>query len=906
MRALIQRLLFLSLASGALAGGAYLTTDAFSAKWRAFVVEQLEERGVHLDFDGVSLNPLGGLVARNVRMFNDVERQHLVASVDRLNLDFDYGQLLNKKVEVESLELSHANVSLPIDPEKPDSTVVKLEDLNARVFLQGNLLELKRAEGVLGGVKLSLSGTLKLAPPPKTKEEKEKAKKNAKKRLELIREHRMQIQSTLDWLAQFKFAQPPQLVVEVNGEVEKPGELQARLTFLAPGLTFDDYVCEEFSIEAGYDAGLVDLKRVYLKDPLGDLTASAYWRQGAESLKFELSSSANLPELAATFLKSEVLREVVFYEPPHLSLEGQWFIAGPHAAGSRPLRAVGQLQCGRFGSRGEIFEGLALEVGAAPEGIYLRDVELRHKTGSLAAQAMIHEDQGIRYRGRLEMDPHVFLPFIGREETRKVIQRFGFRPESSILLDVEGAGPTQSFADCKNWGRGEFGDFTYQGVEMKGLSADLELFRKIIIFRNLVVEREEGSGRAKEVYVDDGDDWLRLTGVETKLDTVAIISCFAPPTAAAVAKYRLPNTTEVTLDGTIGWKDNKYNDFVVNFSVDDGSGTYRLWDEDYRITSPKGKLTFKETMLGLDIRGSLFGRSLSATGEVNVAKGSTDYNITVKAGAFPYEVFSEELSFEGMTARVASRSQRLIFDIQSTLMDGTFSLKGEMDERRKPEPYEGEMKINGMSFKQFSETYTPDYETEGDLTGHFKFEGVNGDWGKLKGGGAALIVNGNLYAVPLLGPLTPLLGAFLPKPIKGYNVAKEASCTFEVTDGFFVTKDLEAETSVFRIVSSGKADYMHDEIDFTAQARVRGIGGLVFFPVSQLLEYQAEGTLGDPKWSPTLLGLNTIGKGTSREAPTMEQLKEAEEIGANKSVPVQPEEPAKRTLRLPFFRSKSN
>ncbi len=671
MRALIQRLLFLSLASGALAGGAYLTTDAFSARWRSFVVGRLQERGVHIDFDGVSLNPLGGLVARNVRLFNDAERQHLVASVDRLNLDFDYGQLLNKKVEVESLELSHANVSLPIDPEKADSTVVRLEDLNARVFLQGNMLELKRAEGVLGGVRLALSGALKLAPPPKTKEEKERAKKSAKKRLELIRDHRMQIQSTLNWLAQFKFEREPQLIVEVNGDVEKADQIRARLTFLAPGLTFGNYVCEEFSIEAGYDAGLVDLKRVYLKDPLGDLTASAYWRRGAESLKFELSSSANLPELAATFLKSDVLREVVFYEPPHLSLEGQWFIDGPNAGLSRPVRAVGQLQSGRFSSRGEIFEGLALEAGAAPEGIYLRDVELRHKSGSLAAQAMVHEEQGIRYRARLQMDPHVFLPFIGREQTRKVIQRFGFRAESSILLDVEGRGPTTQFADCKNWGRGEFGDFTYQGVEMKGLSADLELFQKIIIFRDLEVEREEGTGRAKEVYVDDGDDWLRLTGVETKLDTVAIISCFAPPTAAAVAKYRLPDTTEVSLEGTIGWKDNSYNDFVVNFKVPDGSGTYRLWDEDYRINSPRGKLTFKETMLGLQIDASLFGEPLRATGKVNVAKGSSDYDITVKAGTFPYEVFGEELSFKNMTAKVASRSKDLTFDIDATLLEGS-------------------------------------------------------------------------------------------------------------------------------------------------------------------------------------------------------------------------------------------
>ena len=905
MRVLLQRLLFLSLASGVLAGGGYLTTDAFSARWRGFIVDQLAERGIHMDLGRVSLNPVGGLVARDVKWYNDEDRKHLVASVDRVNLDFDYGQLLNKKVEVESLELSRAHVSLPIDPEQPELTVVNVDDLSARIFLEGNQLEVRHAEGTLAGVRLSLSGTMQMKKPPTDPKEREKAREAARKRLAMIREHRQQIQKTLDWLDQFQFSSPPELRVEVSGSMEEVDQFRAKLTFLAQKMMFQDYVCEEFSVEGRYDAGLVDLKRLYLKDHLGDVTLHAFWRQGGESLNFELASSADLPHLASTFLKSDLLKEVVFYEAPHLALEGKWFTSGERAKSSRPVEAVGKLQSGRFSSRGEIFDGLGFEIGVGPEGLYLRDVELEHKTGTLKAQALLHETQGLKYRATLEMDPHVFLPFIEREQTRAVIHRFGFRPESSIYVAVEGSGPTMQFSDCRSQGMGELKNFTYQGVDLVSFGADVEFFKKIMIFTNVEVEREEGTGAATEVYVDDGDDWVRLTGVATKLDTVAVISAFNAKTAATVAKYRLPNTTEVTLDGVIGWKNSDYNEFTVNFTADGGTGIYELWDEDYVISSPSGTLKFKDTSLDLDIRGSAFRMPMRATGTVSIAKDNSDYKITVSTGTFPYEVFGEKLDFNEMTAKVASRSGDLTFDIDATLMDGSFDLSGKMDMDRRPEPYSGEMKINAMSFQKFSETYTPDYPTEGDLTGHFKFTGVNNDWQKLKGGGAAIVVNGNLYAVPLLGPLTPLLGAFLPKPIQGYNVAKEASCTFEVTDGFVVTKDMEAETSVFRIVAGGTADFIHDEIDFKAQARVRGIGGLVFFPVSQLLEYQANGTIGDPKWSPTLLGLNTIGKGRNRETPSMEALKEAEEIGANDSLPPQADEPPKKKFLLPFFRGMS-
>jgi hypothetical protein len=90
----------------------------------------------------------------------------------------------------------------------------------------------------------------------------------------------------------------------------------------------------------------------------------------------------------------------------------------------------------------------------------------------------------------------------------------------------------------------------------------------------------------------------------------------------------------------------------------------------------------------------------------------------------------------------------------------------------------------------------------------------------------------------------------LPRPIKGYNVAKEADCTFEVADGFVTTEDIEAMTTVFRVVSKGKVDFLEDRIQFEAQAKFRGLPGLVLFPVSEILEYVGEGTVGTPIWRP--------------------------------------------------------
>jgi hypothetical protein len=164
------------------------------------------------------------------------------------------------------------------------------------------------------------------------------------------------------------------------------------------------------------------------------------------------------------------------------------------------------------------------------------------------------------------------------------------------------------------------------------------------------------------------------------------------------------------------------------------------------------------------------------------------------------------------------------------------------------------------------------------MTGHFKFSGRLNDWPALKGGGALTILNGNLYSVPVVGVLAPVLGTVLPKQIAGYNVAKEADCTFRVADGFVITEDFEALTSTFKILLSGKIDFIHDIVDLAAQVRVRGLPGIVFLPFSELLQYHGDGSFSDPKWTAMVLKGGSGSLKQSREIPSGAATSEAERM----------------------------
>ena len=87
---------------------------------------------------------------------------------------------------------------------------------------------------------------------------------------------------------------------------------------------------------------------------------------------------------------------------------------------------------------------------------------------------------------------------------------------------------------------------------------------------------------------------------------------------------------------------------------------------------------------------------------------------------------------------------------------------------------------------------------------------------------------------------------------------------------------------------------------------MRGIPGLVLRPVSQLLEYKAEGSFSDPKWKPHLFGLTN--QTDPRKRPSEKELEAAAASAAAANQPTNtpppPSVPAKRRPFQLFNRNK--
>ena len=89
-----------------------------------------------------------------------------------------------------------------------------------------------------------------------------------------------------------------------------------------------------------------------------------------------------------------------------------------------------------------------------------------------------------------------------------------------------------------------------------------------------------------------------------------------------------------------------------------------------------------------------------------------------------------------------------------------------------------------------------------------------------------------------------------------------------------------------------------DDIDFKAEVSVRGLTGIVFFPLTKMLGYKGSGTVGNAQWSPRIFG---GGNKDERRPPTEMELREAQKIRGNPAQPTGQPEPAPPPKRNSLF-----
>ena len=344
------------------------------------------------------------------------------------------------------------------------------------------------------------------------------------------------------------------------------------------------------------------------------------------------------------------------------------------------------------------------------------------------------------------------------------------------------------FASLRGKGHLKLGRTAMRGSWLDSAESDFEIGDRCVTYRDFVIKTREGRGTGSFAY-DVGLQEARLNGIRSTLVPVDVLMWIDPKIAESLKPYRFRAPPSAIVEGKVHLKDPTKN----NLSI--------------RIESAEG----------LD-----------------------------------YDLLHRTLRFGKTSAVVNVVGSKVNADIRKAkLMGGDVAIKAIVSIDPKDPTFGADVKLNRVNFAQLTKLYFGYDTSKGVVSGNYKFQARMGEENLMRGVGSIRVEDGNVFAIPVLGPLSEILGAILPGV--GYQTARIATADFTAANEIINTKNLVIEGAGFSMIGSGDIHFMTSRLDMSIRINARGIPGLVFYPVSKLLEYVSTGTVSEPQWRPKII-----------------------------------------------------
>jgi hypothetical protein len=756
----------------------YLNRKGFTKSWREWLVDELRSRGFEVTFSKLTVEPFRGLVAKEVKIFQNASRKRVIAKVDEIVVEANYAHAARGEPFLNALTLVDASLELPLDPRRPDGPSLKVEKLNTRLHLPPKQLLVARLDAEVFGIRVSAAG--QLANPWFTKPAKPGPPGSGDSPwARLVEEFR-----TIKYEGP-----PPELNIRFSGDVAQPESLLVEVDFRGEKIRRGDYRIESMQAAGSWQNESFVIPQFEARDGVGRLQLFASYQGNTGRAECRVRSGMNLPALLRA-TKLTDFGEFRFESVPELELTARAVNPGPGRPGSFQLH--GHVRVGRCQYGKTPLQRVAGDFSWDGKRWALRDVHIKHANGGelrLDAQQAINDAGLSDFRLGLQsnLNPETLAPLLEARfpTAAKKLAEFRFFDAPRISISARGPTPLDSAAS----GELILGKTSYRGVPALGAKANLRYNGRVLSIDDFLLRRAEGVGGGSLAF-DFRDALCEIRDVR----------CALFPAEAAL------------------WIDR---DLVGDLRP-------------YRHTKTPP--------------------TLAVNGVVDLRKPNprTKLDIALEAPVLEYTFCGKELRFSNVTGKLNFQGGRMrMSDIRAELFDGT--VKGEADislVKSKP-GHAARLEFGGVNFSKLTKLYFDYDESEGKLNGTYEFTGAGEEGRLMRGKGELTVVEGNVFAIPFLGPFSEILNKLVPG--MGYQKARRASATFSVANGTISTRDFVIEGRGFSMIGDGQIGFLDDRLDFDMRLNAQGLPGVLLFPVSKLLEYETRGKFSKPVWRPKIL-----------------------------------------------------
>ena len=352
-------------------------------------------------------------------------------------------------------------------------------------------------------------------------------------------------------------------------------------------------------------------------------------------------------------------------------------------------------------------------------------------------------------------------------------------------LTLELSGTEPTLTGCRVTGELRLGATSYRGVACESLASSVRYEDRVLAFPSARLRRAQGGGTGGLVF-DFNRDEVRLEKIRGSAYPPEIATWIDPKLVHDVSPYRFKAPPNLFIDGLVHTKG--------------GTST---------------KLTVEvEAPLGMNY--TFLGRELSAP------------QISGKL-----QFWWDRMKIEGLSAQLFGG--RLRGDAEISL------------QRTKP-GHSARIEAENVDFASLTKLYFNYDDSQGRLNGRYDFAGRGDDARTMRGRGDLMVTDGNVFAIPFLGPFSGILNGIVPG--MGYQAARKASAALAVEAGAIETQNLVIEGQGFSMFGNGKLFFLDDKMDFDMRINAQGLPGVLLFPVSKLFQYTSDEKLSKPVWRP--------------------------------------------------------
>lgn len=800
--------LSIGLVLGTLVGAVYyLNQSGLNDQWRDRIAQELENRGVVADFESLSFDPSRGMVAKGVRVYADDSREDVVARLEHLVIDIDKTKLMRGIIRVNKIALKEANISLPLDPDDPDGPRVTINDLQGDIYLPNKrTVEARKVSGMIAGIQIFMdariwSDHLGAAKQPKPLKDVRVA------RIKLVARI---IQEINQW--HWPDGKPPRLDIYLEGNIDNPDSARLDFTLTADELERRSVTLKNVKISGDYKNKMVTLDHISLEDGAGKIMARADYHPTLREGRFEADSTLHIQMLARKLFDIDIMEQLTFSTPPAINCTGKISFDENY---NPELLITGDATIQDFSCLGSRFKHLKTDFSSNGHDAFLTGIHAIHAKGELKGRILL-KSEGIRYEADSTLPVSAYAPFLRNSPIEATLSRASFSPDSKLHITAKGSMNRNDLTDWVATGIAKLENFTFMETDLHSLSGNYALsglhsrfsdIRANFDYSNYILRKKHGgptSARvgADSITVDVGKNLVRLSNISGTAWPAPIVRLFIPNVADHVEEYRFHRPPNLRASGTFDLRSSgEQTNFKIDFSSH-GSMNYDFLNEPLTLLRTKAQV-------------KIYGDHVSVN------------NLTFQ-------------TFQGAC------SGNLVVSTSSKTRTR----------------YKGAMQWRRLHLKDIGALY--DFGAErGLLTGRIDFNGENDNMRKFNGKGSLALEKGNLFSIPMLGPITPLMGAVLGKRNPSEEKAKDASCSYVIKDGVMYSNDFLATTRSLKFTGEGNIDLQKKEIDMLVRMNARGLFGFFSLPLRPfmgLFQFKGQGSITDPKWKTMIFTNPARGK----------------------------------------------